>query len=183
MKAGLFAFGTLLWATPLLAQTGGKLERLEETHDQYRGWAKAARSLGLPPRVAVHPALPLRSQEGPKRNSPLYHAAAALMSGGARGEDGAAKERPDGVMACSSSAAAHLSLFLRDYPEYKPEGFTIAHWYDPVAQVDPPERRVILRLQTERVAELAVQAAFDLLGGTPVETGGAVLGPTLSIVG
>lgn len=167
---GLGLKRTAMW-TPLLPRTGGKIETLEETHDQYRGWARAARGLGLTPRVEVHPALPLRSQEGPKRDSPLYHAAAALMAG---------KERPDGVMACSTNAAAHLSLFLRDFPEYKPAGFTIAHWHDPIVQVEPVERRVILRLQTERLAELAVAAAFDALGGVAVE--GASLGPSMSIV-
>jgi len=167
---GLGLKRTVMW-TPLLPRTGGKLETLEETHDQYRGWAKAARGLGLKPRVEVHPALPLRSQEGPKRGSPLYEAAGELMSGASR---------PDGVMACSTNAVAHLSLYLRDHPEHKPAGFTIAHWHDPIVQVDPAERRVILRLQTERLAELAVAAAFDGLGGMPVES--KSLGPTLVIV-
>ena len=167
---GLGLKKTVMW-TPLLPRTGGRLETLEDTHDQYRGWAKAARGLGLKPRVEVHPALPLRSQEGPKRESPLYGAAGALMS---------KVERPDGVMACSTNAAAHLSLFLLDHPEYKPPGFTIAHWHDPIVQVEPPERRVILRLQNERLADLAVGAAFDMLGGVPVES--KSLGPTLSIV-
>lgn len=167
---GLGLKRTLMW-TPLLPRTGGKLETLEETHDQYRGWARAARGLGLKPRVEVHPAMPLRSQEGPKRGSPLYVAAAELMGGA---------DRPDGVMACSSNAAAHLSLYLRDHPEHKPSGFTIAHWHDPIVQVDPAERRVILRLQTERLAELAVNAVFEGLAGVPVES--ASLGPTLSIV-
>ncbi|MFT3683572.1 MAG: hypothetical protein QM783_01390 [Phycisphaerales bacterium] len=173
---GLGLKHTVMW-TPLLPRTGGKLDTLEETHDQYRGWAVAARGLGLTPRVEVHPPLSLRSQEGPERNSPLYHAAAALMAGDGR----PGKHRPDGVMACSSSAAAHLSLFLRDFPEYKPEGFTIAHWHDPVVQVDPAERRVIMRLQTERLAELAVESAFEAIGGTPVDA--PALGPSLSIVG
>jgi LacI family transcriptional regulator len=167
---GLGLKRTVMW-TPLLPRTGGRLETLEETHDQYRGWARAARGLGMQPKVEVHPALPLRSQQGPRRDSQLYGAAAALMG---------KSDRPDGVMACSSSAAAHLSLYLRDHPEYKPAGFTIAHWHDPIVQVDPPERRVILRLQTERLAELAVNAAFDLLSGVPVEN--KSLGPTLSIV-
>lgn len=167
---GLRLKRTVMW-TPLLPHTRGRIDTLEQTHDQYRGWANAARSLGLKPRVEVHPALPIRSQEGPKRNSLLYGAAAALMG---------KSDRPDGVMACSSNAAAHLSLFLRDHPAYKPPGFTIAHWHDPTVQVDPSERRVILRLQTERLAELAVNAAFDTLAGTPVES--QSLGPLLSIV-
>jgi len=169
---GLGLKRTIMW-TPLLPRTGGRIETLEETHDQYRGWARAARGLGLKPRVEVHPALPLRSQEGPRRDSPLYGAAAALMGR-------SAPDRPDGVMACSTNAAAHLSLYLRDHPEYKPAGFTIAHWHDPIVQVDPPERRVVLRLQTERLAELSVNAAFDALAGIPVES--SSLGPTLSIV-
>ncbi|MBY0397244.1 MAG: LacI family transcriptional regulator, partial [Thermoleophilia bacterium] len=140
-----------MW-TPLLPRTGGRIETLEETHDQYRGWARAARALGVPAPLAVHPALPLRSQEGPRRGSPLYEAAAELMEGPG--------QRPDGVMACSTNAAAHLSLYLRDHPQCRPTGFTIAHWHDPIVQVEPAERRVILRLQTERLAELAVEGAF-----------------------
>lgn len=167
---GLGLKRTLMW-TPLLPRTGGRLETLEQTHDQYRGWAKAARTLSLQPRVEVHPALPLRSQEGPRRDSPLYGAAAALMG---------KSDRPDGVMACSTNAAAHLSLYLRDHPAYKPHGFTIAHWHDPIVLLEAAERRVVLRMQTERIAELTVTAAFDAMAGMPVQS--ASLGPTLAIV-
>lgn len=167
---GLGLSPVVMW-TPLLPRTGGRIETLEQTHDQYRGWARAARGLGQVPVPVVHPALPLRSSERPSRQSPLYAAAAELMSG---------PTPPQGVMACSTNAAAHLSLYLADHPGKRPEGFTIAHWHDPVALVNRPERRVVLRLQVEQLADLAVSAAFESLGGQSPQ--GRALGPVMSIL-
>jgi DNA-binding LacI/PurR family transcriptional regulator len=177
--AGRLAFVTLLglglkrlalW-TPLHPQTGGTTDNLEDTHLQWRGWARESRRISQTPRLVIHPLDQGPAVEAPRRDTPLYEAAADMMG---------STLAPDGVLACSSNAAAHLSLYLKDNPARKPAGFTIAHWHDPFLERDLSERRITMRVQTERLAGAAVNALFSAIAGEPVQS--QSIGPTITIM-